>query len=71
MWLINLHLVNCYIQNRFYKTRALLKLERTMNLLSHWREGGREGGRAWGREGGMPVIHILIGMFTQSTSRRR
>ena len=39
------------------------------------REGGREGGEG-GREGGvgdggMPVIHILIGMFTHSVSSRR
>ena len=31
------------------QTRALLRLERTMNLLCHWREGGREG--RGGREG--------------------
>ena len=58
-------------------TRALLRLERTMNLCvtrgreGGWvggREGGREGrggeGRVGGREGGrggMNVIHILIG----------
>ena len=30
-------------------------------------EGGREGREGeGGREGGMPVIHILIGMFTHS-----
>ena len=35
------------------ETRALLRLERTINLLCHWREGGREGGgREGGREGG-------------------
>ena len=34
-------------------TRALLRRERTMNLIQ---------GRG-GREGGMTVIHILIGMF--------
>ena len=55
-------------------TRALLRLERTMNLLCHYR--GREGGERRGRErkggegregeGGIPVIHILIGMFTHS-----
>ena len=35
-------------------TRALLRLERTMNSLCHLREGGegREGGRERGREGG-------------------
>ena len=36
-------------------TRALLRQERTMNLLCHQREGGRNGGR-----GGMTVIHILM-----------
>ena len=30
-----------------------------MNLLCHWREGGREGGR----EGEMTIIHILIRVF--------
>ena len=30
------------------------------------RGGGRRGGREGGREGVMPVIHILIGMFTHS-----
>ena len=30
-------------------------------------EGGREG--RWGREGGMTVIHILIGMFNRPYSR--
>ena len=30
-------------------TRALLRLERTVDLLCQWREGGREGGRG-GRE---------------------
>ena len=29
------------------------------------REGGRDGGRG-GREGGMTVIHIIIGMFTSN-----
>ena len=33
-------------------TRALLRLERTMNLLCHYREGGGREGRG-GREGGM------------------
>ena len=56
-------------------TRALLRLERTMNLLCHQREGGREGreggerrgaegmgseGRGEGGRGGMTVIHILM-----------
>ena len=45
-----------------------------------WREGGREGWEGWiggmdgwreggsegGREGGMTVIHILIGMFNSN-----
>ena len=31
-------------------TRALLRLERTMNLLCHWREAGRQAGREGGRE---------------------
>ena len=39
------------------ETRALLRLERTLNLF-----GGREGGR----EGGMTVIHIQIGMFNSN-----
>ena len=50
-------------------TRALLRLERTMNLLEGRREGGEGtwgrdggwGGRYQGGEGGMTVIHILIG----------
>ena len=29
-------------------------------------EGGRDGGREEGREGGMTVIHILIGMFNSN-----
>ena len=36
-------------------TMALLRLERTMNFLCHWREGrggGGSGGREEGREGG-------------------
>ena len=38
-----------------YRTRALLRLERTMNLLCHLEEGGGEGGREerGGREGGV------------------
>ena len=76
-------------------TRALLRLERTMNLLEggkggegrmgergrvgREREGGeggwggREGGEGRGGEGrgregegGMTVIHIVIGMFTSN-----
>ena len=37
-----------------YQTRDLLRLERTMNVLCHWWEGGRERGRGGrlGREGG-------------------
>ena len=50
----------------FIITRALLRLERTMNLI-RGREGGRDGGRKGGRngatergrEGGMTVIHIF------------
>ena len=63
-------------------TRALLRLERTINLLREEGEGrggegrggeggregeGREGGRGKGRmEGGMTVIHIIIGMFNNN-----
>ena len=64
-----------------YRTRALLRLERTMNLLEGEKGGegrrgwGGDGGRVgWGREGGwggegrggMTVIHIVIGMFTSN-----
>ena len=71
-------------------TRALLRLERTMNLFGGregWgMDGGREGGKGGmegrdgrrgegrggegrggeGVEGGMTVIHILIGMFNSN-----
>ena len=55
-------------------TRALLRLERTMNLFGGrggeggegGREGGREGGGGGRREGGMTVLHILIGMFNSN-----
>ncbi len=52
------------------KTRALLRLERTMNLLEggkggEGRVGEREGRGGEGR-GGMTVIHIVIGMFTSN-----
>ena len=54
-------------------TRALLRLERTMNLLEGGKGGwGREGGegaegtRGRGGEGGMSVIHILICMFNSN-----
>ena len=33
-------------------TRALLRLERTLNLLCHLREGGREGGKGGEGRGG-------------------
>ena len=33
------------------------------------REGGREGGRKGLMEGGMTLIHILIGMFNRPYSR--
>ena len=65
---------------------ALLRLERTMNLLEGGKGGGERVGRGrrergwggrvregtWGREGGegreggMTVIHILIGMFNSN-----
>ena len=49
-------------------TRALLRLERTMNLFGG--KGGGEGGRErreGGRgEGGMTVLRILIGMFNSN-----
>ena len=48
-------------------TRALLRLERTLNLLCHQREGGEgrvgEGRGGWGvrgGRGGSTVIHILM-----------
>ena len=60
-------------------TRALLRLERTMNLLEGVKGGeGRVGERGRGGEGrggegrggegrgGMTVIHILIGMFNSN-----
>ena len=43
--------------------RALLWLERTMNLFGG--KGGGEGGRER-REGGMTVLRILIGMFNSN-----
>ena len=53
-------------------TRALLRLERTMNLFGGRGRGrgrgvggGGEGREGW-REGGMTVIHILIGLFNSN-----
>ena len=40
--------INCPSAPSIYGTRALLRLERTMNLL----EGGKGGEGGWGREGG-------------------
>ena len=62
--LLNVELRNCVISRQIverrvtsecYLTRALLRLERTMNLLDGGRvgRGRREGGEGtWGREGG-------------------
>ena len=51
-------------QNQTKETRALLRLERTMNLIQGrgGRDGGRERGGRKGREGGMTVI----GMFNSN-----
>ena len=53
----------------FLLTRALLRLERTMNLFGGRGRGrGRRDGREGGREGGgeMTVIHILMGLFNSN-----
>ena len=47
-------------QNQTKETRALLRPERTTNLIQG--RGGRDGGRKEGREGGMTVI----GMFNSN-----
>ena len=66
------------------KTRDLLRLERTIHLLCHYREGGREGGRGGeggreresregreGERGGMTIIHIiLMAPFTVYTDQQ-
>ena len=55
-----------------YDTRALLRRERTMNLLEGGEGRGGEGRGGEGRggegegRGGMTVIHIVIGMFTSN-----
>ena len=56
-----------HIRTSIIITRALLRLERTMNLFGGEGRGGEGGMGGEGRgEGGMTVIHILIGMFNNN-----
>ena len=54
-------------------TRALLRLERTMNSLCHYRDGGREGragqGRGGGEGRGVPSVILAIFFLNISVAR--